>query len=588
MAPRKRCPVCRSKQWHKEPSSGLIACSEGHILQNYRNETTEVDDLGAHSMKKRTLKTNRQKKGRKSRANPELYHGNRGKYLYFQCLQLILRRQISVVVELWNLPPEFEGLAFKINNWIIQVVCRDLWALHLSLLRSPPPPEPYLAAQESDDEATDANPTASTPEREGEGTEEPAPPSSDDDEPEDDPELDELLAENSASESSSSDGESEVETKSMPPVAKSKRPGLNKYEQPVNTLAVIVLACWTLRVPILYRDLTRLIELYELPYLEGTRILPQNMTVHLTETNIQALSPPNAPTASALHNITSSLARRIYATYGVRTPEVNAAPILWRVVTQCLGGSPTLYKLTKRLSAVLSLPLTLHHSLAPRLPRIKARDSESHQYDNVAPELAFAATAIIVLKMVYGLDGKPRLPNDSEDPACDMPRIGEYFELLKTLETTERKNQDTEFDSKTPMTIEDMSDDALDEYLAFCEQALVGPTSEHDVLDRYFPFQRSEWRKKEIVPPARPQMRATEVQGSEGEELRPGEEYTLYHSDGMPDGFATVVNRAAGWVGVEEQELSTIVIAFERRLGRWWSKEARRKENVLDPTLESD
>lgn len=33
MAPRQRCPVCRSKQWHKEPSSGLIACSEGHILQ---------------------------------------------------------------------------------------------------------------------------------------------------------------------------------------------------------------------------------------------------------------------------------------------------------------------------------------------------------------------------------------------------------------------------------------------------------------------------------------------------------------------------------------------------------------------------
>ena len=33
MAPRRRCPTCGSKQWHKEPSSGLIACSEGHILQ---------------------------------------------------------------------------------------------------------------------------------------------------------------------------------------------------------------------------------------------------------------------------------------------------------------------------------------------------------------------------------------------------------------------------------------------------------------------------------------------------------------------------------------------------------------------------
>lgn len=33
MAPRRRCPTCGSKQWHKEPSSGLIACSEGHVLQ---------------------------------------------------------------------------------------------------------------------------------------------------------------------------------------------------------------------------------------------------------------------------------------------------------------------------------------------------------------------------------------------------------------------------------------------------------------------------------------------------------------------------------------------------------------------------
>lgn len=32
--PRKtECPVCQSTTWRKEPSSGLLACSEGHILQ---------------------------------------------------------------------------------------------------------------------------------------------------------------------------------------------------------------------------------------------------------------------------------------------------------------------------------------------------------------------------------------------------------------------------------------------------------------------------------------------------------------------------------------------------------------------------
>jgi RNA polymerase I-specific transcription initiation factor RRN7 len=148
---------------------------------------------------------------------------------------------------------------------MVQIVCRDLWALHLSLMRNPPPAEPYLAAHESDVEAP--NPTASTPEKEAGSSPEVLKTSSSDeesDEAENDPELDELLAENSASESS--EGEDEVDTKSMPPAAKSKHTGgRHQYERPANTLAVIVLACWTLRVPILYRDLTRQVALASRP-----------------------------------------------------------------------------------------------------------------------------------------------------------------------------------------------------------------------------------------------------------------------------------------------------------------------------------
>ena len=38
MAPRRKCPVCGSRQWHKEPSSGLVTCSEGHVLQVCRRD----------------------------------------------------------------------------------------------------------------------------------------------------------------------------------------------------------------------------------------------------------------------------------------------------------------------------------------------------------------------------------------------------------------------------------------------------------------------------------------------------------------------------------------------------------------------
>ena len=156
---RRKCVVCGSKQWHKEPSSGLVACSEGHILQvrcigrillsgrklmhvnqNYRNETNEADDMNTtHVLRRRRLKTGREKKKARGGADPKrecsciflirhrpvccialrtpslnisihvVYHGARGRYHYFQCQQLILRRQINELRALWDLPPEFEA-----------------------------------------------------------------------------------------------------------------------------------------------------------------------------------------------------------------------------------------------------------------------------------------------------------------------------------------------------------------------------------------------------------------------------------------------------------------------------------------------
>jgi RNA polymerase I-specific transcription initiation factor RRN7 len=67
-----------------------------------------------------------------------------------------------------------------------------------------------------------------------------------------------------------------------------------------------------------------------------------------------------------------------------------------------------LYMLGKTVAHVLSLPLALHHTLAPRLEHLKDDDPDSHKYDNVPPELALFVAVLIVLKMVYGLDGRPR------------------------------------------------------------------------------------------------------------------------------------------------------------------------------------
>lgn len=129
-----------------------------------------------------------------------------------------------------------------------------------------------------------------------------------------------------------------------------------------------------------------------------------------------------------------------------------------------------LYKLTKKLANILSLPLTLHRSLAPNLKRQKTRDPDSHKFDNVPPELAFMATCVVVLKMVYGLDGQPRcvissppispsdgcsnrLPKNSNDPACALPRLDEYLGWIRELDEIDLNSEDAKFNSDTHMSV---------------------------------------------------------------------------------------------------------------------------------------
>jgi hypothetical protein len=212
-----------------------------------------------------------------------------------------------------------------------QTVCRDLWALHLSLLPDPPPAEPYLHARENvgtergDPEDAVEQPPSSLPsegfpsrldsdQEAGSGDEsdrneeEGKQALNNDEDEEEDSELEALMRENSDLSSSSDEDETQGEPL---PKKKGKKKGRSAEESPVSTIAVLVLGCWTLRIPVMYRDfsrhvlfgglmiskaherlMNRIIESYELPYLDPLRILPPSVVPHLTKDNIQALSPP--------------------------------------------------------------------------------------------------------------------------------------------------------------------------------------------------------------------------------------------------------------------------------------------------------
>ena len=137
-------------------------------------------------------------------------------------------------------------------------MCRDVWALHLSLLPDPPPPEPFLHLHET---FTETQTRVNEKPREADEVDESS--DSSNSASEDDPEMAKLMHENSASDSSSDedvddpldpDDSSRVASYKTP---KNTRDRLRQYDAPANNIAVLVVACWTMRLPIIYADFRR-------------------------------------------------------------------------------------------------------------------------------------------------------------------------------------------------------------------------------------------------------------------------------------------------------------------------------------------
>jgi len=140
----------------------------------------------------------------------------------------------------------------------VQIICRDLWALHLSLLPSPPPPEPLLhqqatqghvgehASEEIDTQGEKASPDSSDPSSPQGG------------DIEDDADIDELLRELSESSSSEDDKDDNPAQSRPKPEAIGHKLKSFSRNGPASNIALLMVACWTSRLPIMYLDFIRL------------------------------------------------------------------------------------------------------------------------------------------------------------------------------------------------------------------------------------------------------------------------------------------------------------------------------------------
>jgi len=184
-----------------------------------------------------------------------------------------------------------------------------------------------------------------------------------------------------------------------------------------------------------------------------------------------------------------------------------------------------------------------------------------------------------------------RLPKTSNDPACALPRLNEYIALLKNLDDADSKTKHAMFSSDTQMCVADLTEHMTDEYLDFCERALVRPkdekTAERNLLEDYFPITTGNSTSEENMAaalqdvPSHPKLPSNGLNKDDAEDaVYPGQSYTIFSAldllGTLPEEYELVVSRASRWAGVPGQYLSSVVENFERRVVRWWEGEKRR------------
>ncbi|KZO94788.1 hypothetical protein CALVIDRAFT_565201 [Calocera viscosa TUFC12733] len=333
-------------------------------------------------------------------------------------------------------------------------------------------------------------------------------------------------------------------------------------------LAVLLCALWVLRVPATYGDLIQLVETYDLPYLAPLHHLPPDLTLHLSMSAIKGLSPRFPPTAMRLHALASQLARGM-AGFGILIQKLNAAPVLWRVV-RTLNGPPLLYVLSKKLLASLSVPLTLHPSLATLHAHLNPSLQSKKKHENIPAELALAAGVVLCLKLMYGLDGTGRAPREERDPLAGMPRVDEWLESLRR----QREKKDI-YAGPSKLSVLGLTDAEMDAYLDFAQRALVDPREGLDRPDRELEDDTAPTPAATYSPYS--EFTATALSKDPGA-LLPGNQHLIYsHLDKTgttPEEYELVLQVAADWARVDLEDVLMVVETCERRDGGAESGEA--------------
>lgn len=269
------CEICGSRRWRKAPN-GLVSCEEGHILQNYRQEESNMDEPSQFALTKRTLRRERAG-GSAKRKRVRRLEGDAQRLQRLEVLQLLLRCQVKAVQRLWAIGDELER------------VVRDLWIVVLedaerAQAASSSTGEIPAASQPDAQKPEDARAQSSTSDSESDSdsTSTTGSSSSSDSETDSSAIPQDILDKLSSSPPSSPSHNNNVLP--HPPVLRRGRKGhpdawrhgtTRSRITATTVLRILVLGLWMIRVPVMVVDVIREVERGGIPYLswrvEGMR-----------------------------------------------------------------------------------------------------------------------------------------------------------------------------------------------------------------------------------------------------------------------------------------------------------------------------
>jgi RNA polymerase I-specific transcription initiation factor RRN7 len=403
----------------------------------------------------------------------------------------------------------------------------------------------------------------------------------------------------------SDNDDEEVKAKFTKPLPLKEMPKL------IDTLGIIYLGMYILRLPVFLGDLLMWVNTGNLLYTHAFDELPKDMRVRMDRVGLERTRRRNLLKMDTLQNRTYRLVRAFQDELGMVLPPLNVPLCLYRMI-QDLSLPPEVYPASKVVAAYAKFNFDY--------------PTDTQQYTTRAiPDRKLAGVLVTTVKLLYPFDNVPRIPIVKNEPAVAVIDWAKWIRNRKKL-----KQKDPKFELTYPEgmkvsehDIVQMKPPDLDHYMDWFEKHML-ETRDFAIEDRnhenkmlktmydLFPLKGSvDTTVANAKPLSFEELQAAKIEAlkatqrnlihrqpvPEDDEThqpkfkhRPGNMYPLCKPGQLPpDGYMKEFMLAVGTlVGITLEDVVYVTFEVEKQVTKWVKQQGqKRKVKKKNPQLKT-